>query len=76
MAAEHEAAGGVPVEAVGDLRPARQAEAQRLEVAGQRLASARARMHGQARGLVEHEHRGVAVEEARHYLFRGHGFIG
>ena len=73
--AEHEAAGGVAVEAMRDLRPARQAEAERVEVIGQRFAALRPRMHGQARRLVDDEHEAIAVEDAGYYVLAGgHGF--
>jgi hypothetical protein len=32
-------------------------------------------VHRQARGLVDHQHQPVAIEQARHYLFRRHDKI-
>ncbi len=68
MAAERETSGGVPVEPVGGLGPARQAEAQRVEMVGQGLAAAGTGMDRQTRRLVDDEHQGIAVEEARAYV--------
>jgi hypothetical protein len=62
-----------PGRGVGGLGAARQAEAQRVEVVGQGFAALGARMHGQTRGLVDHEHQSVTIEEPRQELGLGHG---
>ena len=76
MAAEHEAAGGVAVEPVGERGGARQAEAQGAEIILKRLAAPiatlRAAVHGKARRLVDHQHQPVAVEQTGQHLFRRH----
>ncbi len=70
--AEHEAAGGVAVEPMGERGPARQAEFQRLEALFQIFAAFGATMHGDARRLVDDQHHPVAVDEAGNDLFRVH----
>src|SRR5262252_7906298 len=65
MAAEHEAAGGVLVQPVGEHRRPRQAEAQRVEGGFQIGAALGPAMHRQARRLVDHQHQPVAVKHAR-----------
>jgi hypothetical protein len=72
VAAENQAAGGVPVEPVRRFRPAGEAEAKGVQVVDQGLAALGAGMHRQARGFVDHEHQGIAIEHLRHYLFRIH----
>ena len=51
MAAEHEAAGGVPVEPVRQRRRPRQSEPQRVEMIFQTFAALGAAMHGKPAGL-------------------------
>src|ERR1043165_2864255 len=68
MAAEHEAAGGFAVEAMRELRPARQTEAQGVEPVFQARPALRPAMHRKPRGLVDHQHQPVAVEHARENL--------
>ena len=72
VAAEHQAAGGVAVEPVGQRRRARQAEAQRVEIVLQALAALRPAMDREAGRLVDHQHQAVAIEQASHHLFRCH----
>jgi hypothetical protein len=50
------------------LGPARQTEAQSVEMIGESLAAFGARMDRQTRRLVDDEHKGIAVEEARAYV--------
>ena len=71
MPAEHEAAGGVLVEPVGQHRRPRQAEAQRVERVFQIGAALRPAMHRQAGGLVDDQHQPVAVEHAGQDLVGG-----
>ncbi len=68
MAAESETSRRVAVEAVRRLRPPGQAEAEGVEMVGQRLAAARPRMDRKARWLVDDEHQGIAIEQARAYV--------
>ena len=72
VAAEHQAAGGVAVEPVRERGRARQAEAQRVEMILQALAALRPPVHREPGRLVDHQHQPVAVEQARHHLFRCH----
>ena len=76
VAAEHQAAGGLPVQPMGERGPPRQAEAQRVEMILQGTAALRAAMHGQAGRLVDDQHQPVAVEHPRHHLFRCHARTG
>ena len=71
MASEHEAAGGVAVEPMGQHRRPRQAEAQRVERGFQIGAALGAAMHRQARRLVDHQHQPVAMEHAGLDFFGG-----
>src|SRR5262245_35009106 len=75
MAAEHQAAGGVAVETMGERGRARQAETQRAEIIFEALAALRPFVNGQARRLVDHQHQAVAIDEPSHHLFRGHGHL-
>src|SRR5438093_491392 len=67
VAADRPARGGA-VDPVRGLGAAGQAEPERVEMVGQRLAAAWARMDRQARRLVDDEQQGIAVEEARAYV--------
>ena len=49
---------------MGERRVARQAEPQRAEAIFQVGAALGAAVHGDAGGLVDHQHQGVAVEQA------------
>ena len=64
MASQHEAAGGILVEPVGQHRRPRQAESQAVEGGFQIGAALGAAMHRQAGRLVDHQHQPVAVEHA------------
>ena len=64
MASQHETAGGVLVEPVGQHRRPRQAESQAVEGSLQIGAALGAAMHRQAGRLVDHKHQPVAVEHA------------
>jgi fused signal recognition particle receptor len=75
MAAEHEASGRVAVEPVRERGRARQPETQRAEMVFEAFAAVRAAMHGKARRLVDRQHQVIAVEQARHHLFWGHGCV-
>ncbi len=70
MASQHEAAGGIAVEPMGENRRPRQAEPQRVKGGFQIGAALGAAMHRQPRGLVDHQHQPVAMEHA------GLNFIG
>ena len=71
MAAEHEAAGGILVEPMGQHRRPRQAEPQRVEGILQIGAALGAAMHRQAGRLVDDQHQPVAMEHARQNLLGG-----
>jgi hypothetical protein len=73
MTAEHQAAGGVAVEAMGERGRARQAEAQRVEMILEIVAALGAAMHGQTRRLVDDEHQPVSIEQAREEIIGSHG---
>src|SRR6185437_2026174 len=73
MAPEDEAARGVAVEPMREGGPARQAEAQRVEIVLEARAALGAGMNGDAGRLVENEHHPVSVDEPRSCFFRGHG---
>src|SRR5262249_47919118 len=75
MAAEHQAAGCVAVEPVGERRRPRQPEAQRVEMIFEAFAAVRPAVHRQAGRFVDHQHQPVAVKEARHHLFGSHGCL-
>src|SRR5215510_15559295 len=60
---------------MGERGRARQAEAQRAEIIFETLAALRPFVNGQARGLVDHQHEAIAIDEPSHYLFRGHGHL-
>ena len=64
MASQHEAAGRILVEPVGQDRRTRQPEAQRIEGGFEIGAALGAAMHRQPRGLVDHQHQPVAMEHA------------
>ncbi len=72
MAAEHEAAGRVAVEPVGERGGAWQAEAQGVEIILEALAPLRPLVDREARRLVDHQHQPVAIDEPGHHLFRCH----
>jgi fused signal recognition particle receptor len=76
MASEHQAAGSIAIEPMGERRRTRQAKAQRAEIILQALAALRPLMHGKARRLVDDQHQGIAVEQAAQYLFLSHGGTG
>ncbi len=65
VAAKHEATGGLAVEPVRQLGPARQAVAQSSEPVFQARAAFGPAMHRQAGRLVDHQHQPVAIEHAR-----------
>jgi len=73
MAAEHQAAGCIAVEAMGERGRARQPETQRVEIIFETFAALRSLMDCQSRGLVDHQHQAVAIDEPSHYLFSRHG---
>ena len=73
MAPEHQAAGGVTIEPMGERGLARQAEAERVEIVLEARAPFRPGVNGDAGGLIEDKHHPVAVEEAASCFFRGHG---
>ena len=73
MASEHQTAGGVAIEPMRKRGPARQAEAQRVEIILEARAAFRSGMDGDARGLIENEHEPVAIEEPLSCFFRRHG---
>src|SRR6185437_5188348 len=73
MAPEDEAARGVAVEPMREGGPARQAEAQRVEIVLEARPAFRPGMDGDAGGLVENEHHPVSVDEPRACFFWGHG---
>ena len=72
MATQHQAARGVPVEAMGEGGRARQAEAQGLEMGFEIVAPLGATVHRDACGLVQHQHEGVPIDEASVQVFRRH----
>ena len=75
MAAEHQAAGGIAIEAMGERGRTRQPEAQRVEIIFETFAALGPLVDGQSRGLVDHQHQAVAIDEPSHYLFRRHGHL-
>ena len=64
MAPQHQAAGSVLIEPVGQHRRPRQAKSQAVERRLQIGAALGAAMHRQPGGLVDHQHQPVAVEDA------------
>jgi fused signal recognition particle receptor len=74
VAAEHQAARGVLVEAVGQRRWARQAESQGIEMVFEAGATLGAAMDRQAGGLVHHHHQPVTVEDAPEEVGGSNGF--
>ena len=86
VAAENQASRGIAIETMGELGPAREAEAQAVEERGERHASLAialvsvlgSGMHRQAGRLVDDDRQGVPVEDAADQLFRCHarGGIG
>src|SRR5438552_10780262 len=73
MAAEHEAAGGLAIEPVRQLRSARQAEAQRVEPVFEARAAFRPAMHREAGRLVDHQHQTITMKHAREDFLLGRG---
>jgi fused signal recognition particle receptor len=73
MAPEHQTAGGVSIEPMRKRGPARQAEAQRVEIILEARPAFRPGMDGDARGLIENEDEPVAIEEPLSCFFRRHG---
>jgi len=65
VASQHEAAGSVAVEAVGENRRPRQAEPQRIEGSLQIGAALGSAVYRQPRRLVDHQHQSVAMEHTR-----------
>ena len=76
MTPQNETARGLPVQPMGERGPARQAEAQRVEMILQGAAALGSAMHGHAGGLVNDQHQPVAVQDPRHHLFRCHAGTG
>ena len=70
MASQHQTAGGILVEPVGQHRRPRQAESQAVEGGFQIGAALGAAMHRQPGGLVDDQHQPVAVEHAGLDFFR------
>src|SRR5271167_4895795 len=68
MPSEHEAATRVAVEAMGERRRMRQAEAQRVEAAFEIRTTARSGMHSDPRRLVDDQYEPVAIEDAIYQL--------
>ena len=73
MAAEHQAAAGIAIEPVRQLRPIRQAEAQAVQQALEVRPALGAGMHREAGRLVEDQHQRVAIQETRVQLLGAHG---
>ena len=71
MASQHETAGRILVEPVGEHRWPRQAESQAVEGGFQIGAALGAAMHRQAGGLVDDQHQPVAMEHAGLDFLRG-----
>jgi fused signal recognition particle receptor len=81
MAPEHEASGGVLVEAVRQGGRARQAEPEDIEIVLKTHAALRSAMHRKAGGLVDDQHQAVPVKHAGQHvvgvkLFNWHGETG
>src|SRR5258707_13983651 len=74
MAPEHEASGGILVEAVCQGGRAWQAEPQGVEIVLKARAALRSAMHRKAGGLVDDEHEAVPVEHARQQVVGGNVF--
>ena len=73
MTSEHQTAGGVAVQPMGERGIARQAEAQGVKIILEARAAFRPGVNGDASGLIENEHQPVAIEEALSCFFRRHG---
>ena len=73
MAPEHQAARGVAVEAMGERRLARQAEAQGVEIVLEVGAALGAAMDRDPGRLVDDQHQPVAIEQPRSCFFGRHG---
>ena len=76
MSSEHEAAGGLAVEAVRQRGVAGQPEPQRVEVVLEARAPFGPAVNRDPRRLVDDQHQSVAVEEPRSCFFGRHGDIG
>ena len=79
MAAQHETARSIAIEAVRERRRARKPKTQCREIIFEALALLRcfrALMNGNACGLVDDQHQTVAIEQACHYLFFSHNGTG
>src|SRR5438034_2020217 len=72
VAAKHKTAGRIAIESMRECWRARQPETQCAEIVLEALAALRSLMHRQTRGLVDHQHEAIAIDEASHYLFGGH----
>ena len=71
MPPEHQAAGRILIEPVGQDRWPRQAEAERVEGSLEIGTALGATMHREPRWLVDHQHQSVAMEHARQDFVRG-----
>jgi len=81
MAPEHEASGGILVEAVRQGGRARQTEPQGVEIVLEAHAALRSAMHRKAGGFVDDQHQAVAVKHAGQHvvgsnLFKWHDETG
>src|SRR5258706_5498116 len=74
MAPEHEATGGILVEAVRQCGPAWQAEPQGVEMVLEARAALRSAMHRKAGGFVDDQHQAVAVEHTGQHVVRSNLF--
>ena len=72
VAPEDQAAAGVAIEPMGELRAPRQAEAQSVQEILEVGAALRAGVHREPRRLVDDQHQRVAVQDARKQLLGGH----
>jgi fused signal recognition particle receptor len=68
MASQHEATGGILIEAVRQRGRARQAESQSVEVVFEAAASLRSAMHWKSGGLVHDQHQAIAIKNASQHL--------
>jgi hypothetical protein len=69
---EHQAAGRIAVEAMRQMRRARQPEAKRGEIILQTFAPLGSFVHRQPLRLIDYEHQTIAIEHACGHLFRRH----
>ncbi len=76
VASEHEASGGVLIEAVRQGRRSRQAEAKGVETVLKAGAAFRSAMHREAGGLVDDQHQAVAIKHASQHVVRSNVFKG